>query len=88
MRPIGILLWWCVTGEMHVMAATRTKPGKEPAKPAVKLRGQRQPMAISMPPDLVAEIDEIAATEGRSRAKQIEVVMRQFVQSYQRRDAA
>jgi hypothetical protein len=76
------------TGETHAMAATRTKPGKAAAKPAVKLRGQRQPMAISMPPDLVAEIDEIAATEGRSRAKQIEIVMRQFVQSYHRRPAA
>ena len=68
------------------MAATPKR--KAPAKPAVKLRGQRQPMAISMPPDLVAEIDEIAAREGRSRAKQIEVVMRQFVQDYQRRERA
>ena len=70
------------------MAATRTNPGKTPAKPAPILRGQRQPMAISMPPDLVAEIDAIAAAEGRSRAKTIEVVMRDYVQRYRKRAAA
>jgi hypothetical protein len=70
------------------MAATRTTPNKAAAKPSPILRGQRQPMAISMPPDLVAEIDAIAAAESRSRAKMIEFICRQFVQAYRRRPVA
>ena len=37
---------------------------------------------------LIAEIDAVAAEEDRSRAKMIEIGMRQFVQSYNRRAAA
>jgi hypothetical protein len=62
------------------------------AKPAPKLRGKRQPLAFTLPPDLIVEIDAIAAEESRSRAKMIEVAMRQFVRDYRRdataRDAA
>jgi len=72
----------------------RTPPPKRkaaftvPAKPATQLRGQRQQITITLPPDLVAELDAITVEENRSRAKQIEVVLRQFVQSYRQRDAA
>jgi hypothetical protein len=58
------------------------------AKPAPKLRGKRQTITFGMPPDLIAEIDAIAAAEDRSRAKMIEIGMRQFVQSYNRQAAA
>jgi hypothetical protein len=72
----------------------RTPPPKHkaasrvPAKPTSQLRGQRQQITITLPPDLVAELDAITVEENRSRAKQIEVVLRQFVQSYHRRTAA
>jgi hypothetical protein len=52
-----------------------------------KLRGKRQPIAFTLPPDLIADIDEIAAEESRSRAKMIEVVLRGFVRDH-RREAA
>ena len=58
------------------------------AKPAPKLRGKRQPLTFTLPPDLIAEIDAVAAAEDRSRAKMIEIGMRQFVQNYNRRQAA
>ena len=61
------------------MATARTRAS---SKPPAKLRGQRQPMAISLPPDLVTEIDAVAAAEARSRAKLVEVVMRNFVRGY------
>jgi hypothetical protein len=48
----------------------------------------RQPITFTLPPDLIAEIDAVAAAEDRSRAKMIEIGMRQFVQSYNRRAAA
>jgi len=43
---------------------------------------------LRLPPELAIEIAAIAAAEGRSRAKQIEMFLRQSVQSYQRRSAA
>jgi hypothetical protein len=58
--------------------------GAPDAKPAAKLRGKRQPITFSLPPDLVAEIDAIAAEESRSRARMIEIGMRQFVRDYRR----
>ena len=65
-----------------------TPKRKSPATPAVKLRGKWFPVSILLPPDLVADIDAVAAKESRSRARMIEVACRQFVQSYQRRSAA
>jgi metal-responsive CopG/Arc/MetJ family transcriptional regulator len=62
----------------------RTTTAKR-GKPAPKLRGAKQPLAISLPPELVAQIDEIAAAEERSRAKVVEFACRRFVESYQRR---
>jgi metal-responsive CopG/Arc/MetJ family transcriptional regulator len=67
----------------------RTPRAKRKAsKPPAKLHGQRQPLAVTLPPELIVEIDAIAARESRSRARLVEVVMREFVQSYQRRSAA
>jgi hypothetical protein len=57
------------------------------AKPTPKLRGKRQTITFGLPPDLIAEIDAIAAEESRSRARMIEIGMRQFIRDY-RRDAA
>jgi hypothetical protein len=57
-------------------------PDAKPGGP--KLRGKRQPIAFTLPPDLIADIDEIAAVESRSRAKMIEVVLRGFVRDYRR----
>ena len=62
--------------------------GAPDGKPAPKLRGQRRPTTFSLPPDLVAEIDGIVAEESRSRARMIEIGMRQFIREYRRREAA
>jgi hypothetical protein len=60
---------------------------KAPAKPAVKLHGLRQPLAVALPPDLVAEIDAVAAALERSRAKVVEFACREYVRAHQRRPA-
>ena len=64
--------------------------GAPDAKPAAKLRGKRRTITFGLPPDLIAEIDAIAAEESRSRARMIEIGMRQFVREYRRdrREAA
>jgi metal-responsive CopG/Arc/MetJ family transcriptional regulator len=45
-------------------------------------------MALSLPPDLVTEVDAIAEEESRSRAKMIEVILRDFVRDHRRETAA
>jgi hypothetical protein len=57
-------------------------------KPAAKPQGSPHPLSLRLPPELVADVDSIAQAEGRSRAKQIEMFLRQSVQSYRRRDTA
>jgi hypothetical protein len=47
-----------------------------PAKPPPKLRGNRQPIPLSLPPELVAELDAIAAAEFRPRGMLIEMLIR------------
>jgi hypothetical protein len=49
----------------------KSKGGRPP-----KLRGRRQAVAITLPPELVAEVDDRAAREERSRAKMIELLLR------------
>lgn len=71
---------------MSGMAPTPKR--KAAAKPAVKLIGRRRPIALTLPPELVDEIDAVAAKESRSRVMMIEIAVRQFVQSYERRTAA
>ena len=71
------------------MARTSTPKRKAPvAKAAGKLRGKWYAVSILLPPDLVDEIDAIAVKESRSRARLIEVGMRQFVQAYRTAAAA
>ena len=62
--------------------------GAPDAKPAPKLRGKLKPFSLSLPPELVEQLDVIAAEESRSRAKLIEVVMRDFVRERMRGKAA
>ena len=66
------------------MPATQRKPAA--AKPAAKPKPHM--IAQPLPSDLVADLAAIAAKEKRSRAKQIEMFLRQSVQSYRHRDAA
>jgi hypothetical protein len=67
------------------MAITKLKPGSvaeaftaeaPDAKPAPKLRGKRQPIALALPPELIAEVDAMAAQQERSRAKMMEMLLR------------
>jgi metal-responsive CopG/Arc/MetJ family transcriptional regulator len=67
------------------MARTPTRKGK-PA--TVKLHGQRQPLAVALPPELVAEIDAVAAALERSRAKVVEFACREYVQAHRPKAAA
>lgn len=71
------------------MARTAAPKRKTPAAKATgKQRGKWYAVSILLPPDLVDEIDAIALQESRSRARLIEVGMRQFVQNYRRGAAA
>jgi hypothetical protein len=47
-----------------------------PAETAPKLRGRRLAIGVTLPPDLVAEVDARAAKEDRSRAKMVEILLR------------
>ena len=42
-----------------------------------KLRGRRRPIPLALPPELVAELDRLAAAELRSRGMLIEVLIRE-----------
>lgn len=44
-----------------------------------KLRGKRQPIAFTLPPDLIAAVDVIAAEQRRSRANMIEVMLQECI---------
>jgi hypothetical protein len=52
-----------------------TRPSKANAAP--KLRGKRQMLTFSLPPDLVVHVDREAAKEHRSRANMLEVILRE-----------
>jgi hypothetical protein len=58
------------------------------AKPTAKLRGKRQPLAFTLPPELVAEVDAVAAEEKRSRVKMIEYILEDFLRSRRQGRAA
>jgi metal-responsive CopG/Arc/MetJ family transcriptional regulator len=66
------------------MARIPTKRGK----PAPKLRGNRRPIALTLPPELVDEIDAVAAQESRTRVMMIEVACREYLRNHQRRTTA
>lgn len=59
------------------MAFTDAAPD---AKPAPKLRGRRQPIALALPPELIAEVDAMAVRQERSRAKMMEILLRGAVE--------
>lgn len=61
--------------------------GAPDAKPAPKLRGKRQPIAFTLPPELIAEVDTVAAEEKRSRVKMIEFILEDFLRNRQRQAA-
>jgi metal-responsive CopG/Arc/MetJ family transcriptional regulator len=65
-----------------------TPKRKLASQPAPKLHGLRRPIALTLPPELVDELDAIASAEDRTRVKTIEIACRQFVQAYRRRPAA
>lgn len=66
------------------MPATKRKPAG--AKPAPKPK-QRM-VAFLLPDELIADLDAIAREESRSRARLMEVFLRQGVQNYRQRAAA
>jgi len=68
----------------------RTRPTEVPeTRPRTpKLRGKRQPIALTLPPDLVVEVDARAALEDRSRAKMIELLLRAALAPNERRKVA
>jgi predicted transcriptional regulator len=51
-------------------------------------QAERRGVAFKLPSDLIADLDVIAAQENRSRAKQVEVALREFVRSYWQKAAA
>jgi hypothetical protein len=58
-------------------AFTEAAPDAKPVGP--KLRGRRQPLALALPPELVAEADRLAAAEERSRSKMVEMLLREAI---------
>jgi hypothetical protein len=68
--------------------ADRFAAGAPDAKPAPKLRGNRQPIAFTLPPEIIVAIDVVAAEEKRSRANMIEIILGQYLQARQQREAA
>jgi hypothetical protein len=57
------------------------------AKPMPKLRGKRQPLTFTLPPELIAGIDAVAAEQKRSRANMIEIILDQYLQAREREAA-
>lgn len=79
------------------MAITKLKSGSvaeqftaeaPDAKPAPKLRGKRQPLALALPPELLRTIDRFAAQERRSRANMIEIILDDYAQARLAKEAA
>jgi hypothetical protein len=58
------------------------------AQPARTMRGHKRPLALTLPPDLIAEYDSIAVAETRSRARMMEVALREWAAEYRARRTA
>jgi hypothetical protein len=56
--------------------------GAPDAKSAPKLRGKRQMLTFSLPPELIVAVDNIAEAESRSRANMIEVMLKRAVSTW------
>jgi hypothetical protein len=52
-----------------------------PAGRSPRLRGRRQPIAFTLPPELVERIDAIASEERRSRTMMIEIAIREWLET-------
>ena len=46
----------------------------------------RLPITFTLPPEIIAGIDDVATGEGRSRNKMIEIILRRFLQMRQGQD--
>ena len=46
------------------------------------MRGQKRPLAMTLPPDLIEEYDDIARIEVRSRVRMMEVALREWASQY------
>jgi hypothetical protein len=62
--------------------------GAPDARQVRTMRGQKRPLAMTLPPDLIAEYDDIAAIEIRSRARMMEVALREWAIQYRARRVA
>jgi hypothetical protein len=67
--------------ERNAMSTT-AKPAPPTEKEPTKV------YTFTLPPSLIAQIDAIAAEEGRSRARQVAVFLRDCVRNYRRGRAA
>jgi hypothetical protein len=64
-KPLDVM-WLC---RKHHSARHR-ELGHFPRRP------KRQPIALALPPELIAEVDAMAAQQERSRAKMMEILLR------------
>jgi hypothetical protein len=46
------------------------------------MRGHKRPLAMTLPPELIEEYDDIARVEVRSRARMMEVALREWAAQY------
>jgi hypothetical protein len=67
------------------MARAQRKPSQPIAKPVPKLRGNRQPILILLPPELVTRIEVRAKLDGRSRSAMIVRLLEHAVTALERR---
>ena len=58
------------------------------AKREYKLRGKKQPLALNLPPDLIAQVDQLAAEDRRSRSNMIEIILDEYVKARAARQEA
>jgi hypothetical protein len=58
------------------------------AKREYKLRGKKQPLALNLPPDLIAQVDQFAAEDRRSRSNMIEIILGEYVKARTERQVA
>jgi hypothetical protein len=93
MRSLAVTPTWCQSGSIddphrhhHYTVMPRTPKRKQPA--IARKSDETVSFSLRLPVTLASDLDTIAAGESRSRAKMIEVALREFVQSYQRRTAS
>jgi hypothetical protein len=54
---------------------------EKPEARTPKLRGRRRPIPLTLPPELVAELDALATVELRSRGMMIELLLREALKA-------